>query len=216
MATAVERAYIAIREGIARGAYKAGDHLTANDLAAAIGMSRTPVREAMRRLHAEGLIQFIPNRGAFVSRLDEAEVEKIYRLRVLLEGHAAEAAAMNATAEQTEELSALAEHIHALVWGDSAPDLEKVSELNNQFHKLIVQAADSSRLETALAAIIEMPLVLRTFQRYDLEELRRSAQQHLDLVTAIRVRDPQWALSVMTGHILSAQHALLRSTISAA
>ncbi len=211
MAAAVERAYIAIREGISRGTYKAGDHLTANELAAASGMSRTPIREAMRRLHAEGLIQFIPNRGAFVARLDEAEVEKIYSLRVLLEGHAAEAAALNATDEQVAELSDLAVRISDLVWKGPAPDLEKVSELNNQFHKLIVIAADSSRLETALAAIIEMPLVLRTFQRYDLEELRRSAQQHLDLVAAIKVRDARWAHSVMTGHILSAQHALLRS-----
>ena len=70
MAAAVERAYLAIREGIVSGAYAPGRHLTAQELASATSVSRTPVREAMRRLHAEGLIRFIPNRGAFVRQLD--------------------------------------------------------------------------------------------------------------------------------------------------
>jgi DNA-binding GntR family transcriptional regulator len=211
MAAAVERAYLAIREGIANGAYAPGAHLTAQGLAAASGISRTPVREAMRRLHAEGLISFIPNRGAFVTRLNERDVVNIYDLRVVLEGYAAETAAREASAAQIADLETLARAMTAVGDPTSPLDIDQIAHLNNEFHKLIVFAAANSRLEAALASIVEVPLVLRTFRRYSPGELRRSVSQHLELVEAIRARDGLWARSVMTGHILAGRNALLRS-----
>src|ERR1700761_2955452 len=104
MAAAVDKAYLAIRDGIVNGAFPPGSHLTAQSLASATAMSRTPVREAMRRLHAEGLIQFIPHRGAFVRQLDRKDIYKIYDLVVLLETYAAEAAAENISRDQLAEL----------------------------------------------------------------------------------------------------------------
>jgi DNA-binding GntR family transcriptional regulator len=211
MAAAVERAYRTIRDGIVSGAYRPGAHLTAQGLAAASGISRTPVREAMRRLHAEGLIRFIPNRGAFVTHLDERDIAKIYDLRVALEGYAAEAAAREGTDQQFDALDALAREMTAAVEQSPAPAIDRVARLNNEFHKLIVTAADSPRLETALASIVEMPLVLRTFRRYSQGELRRSMNQHLELVEALRARDGLWARSVMSSHILAGRNTLLRS-----
>ena len=211
MEVAVERAYAAIREGIICGAYGPGDHLTADDLASSNGLSRTPVREALRRLHAEGLVRLIPHRGAFVTELDASEISKIYSLRVLLESHAAESAAVCATDAQLEQMEYLATRIDELAHATDTPAVEQIAEYNNRFHKLIVSAANSSRLESALSAIIEVPLVLRTFRHYKIAELRRSSQQHLELVSAIRARTPEWARSVMTSHILSAHSALLRS-----
>jgi DNA-binding GntR family transcriptional regulator len=211
MAAAVERAYRTIRDGIVSGAYRPGDHLTAQGLAATSGISRTPVREAMRRLHAEGLIRFIPNRGAFVTHLDERDIFKIYDLRVVLEGYAAEAAAKEGAAEQIEALEALAREMAEAVDASPAPAIDRVAQLNNEFHKLIVTAAANPRLETALASIVEMPLVLRTFRRYSRDELRRSANQHLELVEALRARDGLWARSVMSSHILAGRNTLLRS-----
>jgi len=210
MAAAVERAYLAIREGIVSGVYAPGAHLTAQGLAAASGISRTPVREAMRRLHAEGLIRFIANRGAFVTHLDERDVVKIYDLRVALEGYAAETAANEASPAQIEGLEALARAMAAAV-DSSPPDVDTIARLNNDFHKLIVAAAANPRLEAALASIVEAPLVLRTFRRYSPHELRRSLGQHLELVEAVRARDGLWARSVMTSHILAGRAALLRS-----
>lgn len=207
MAAAVERAYLTIREGIVSGAYAPGAHLTAQGLAGASGISRTPVREAMRRLHAEGLISFIPNRGAFVTRLDERDVVKIYDLRVVLEGYAAETAAREASPAQIADLEALARVMTAV--GDS--DIDQIAGLNNDFHKRIVLAAANPRLEASLASIVEAPLVLRTFRRYSPGELRRSVSQHLELVEAISARDGLWARSVMTSHILAGRNALLRS-----
>lgn len=211
MAAAVERAYFTIREGIVNGAYAPGSHLTAQGLAAASGISRTPVREAMRRLHAEGLIRFIPNRGAFVTHFDERDVVKIYDLRVVLEGYAAETAANEATAAQIESLEALTQTMISVGEPSSPAEIDHMAQLNNEFHKLIIAAAANPRLGAALAAIVEVPLVLRTFRRYSPTELRRSLDQHLELVEAVRARNGLWARSAMTSHILAGRNALLRS-----
>jgi DNA-binding GntR family transcriptional regulator len=208
--TSVDKAYLAIRDGILRGEFAPGSHLTAQELAIASGLSRTPVREAMRRLHAEGLVEFIPHRGAFVRLLEENEIHNIYELRVTLEGYAAAAAAQHATSAELEELNRLANDMRNLIEGQSLSIVEEVANKNNDFHKLIVTASHNSRLHAALAPIKELPLVLRTFRRYDLEALRRSANQHLEIVAAIDARDAEWARSVMASHILSAQHTLLR------
>lgn len=215
MAAAVEKAYIAIRQGIVCGAYGPGEHLTANELATANGLSRTPVREAMRRLHTEGLIRFVPHRGAFVTHFDDSDIDKIYDLRVLLEGHAAEAAARNGTPAQLEMLRDIAANIAELVDDGADGALQKIPELNNSFHKLIVKAADNAKLEAALASIVEVPLVLRTFRRYQADELQRSARQHIELVEALEAKDPNWAKSVMTCHILAARQVLLSNVAGA-
>ncbi|MBL8550305.1 MAG: GntR family transcriptional regulator [Hyphomonadaceae bacterium] len=210
MGEAVDKAYRTIRDGIMRGAYPQGAHMTAQDLASAIGLSRTPIREAMRRLHAEGLIQIIPNRGAFVSQWSQVEIEGMYDLRVLLEGFAAECAARHATEEQIAELRHLAVEMRRLVRKEPAP-LDQVAQNNDRFHKTILRASGNPRLGDLLSSIVEMPLVLSTFRRYSAEELRRSADQHVELVSAIEMRDPAWARSVMAAHILSARRTLLQS-----
>jgi DNA-binding GntR family transcriptional regulator len=205
---AVDRAYQAIREGIMRGTYAQGAHITAQGLATVSGLSRTPVREAMRRLHAEGLIRIIPNRGAFVAHWDKAEIEHIYDLRVLLEGFAAESAALRVTPEQLVELRETADEMQALVVQPD-PSREAIAEINDRFHKAVLKASGNARLQELLNTIVEISLVLSTFRHYQIEELRRSANQHSELVSALEMRDPAWARSVMAAHILSARHTLL-------
>jgi len=165
----------------------------------------------MRRLHSEGLIRFIANRGAFVTNLDERDIFKIYDLRVVLESYAAETAAQEASTAQIDRLDELAREMVAAVELSPAPAIDRVTQLNSEFHKLIVTAAANARLETALASIVEMPLVLRTFLRYSQAELRRSMNQHQELVEALRARDGLWARSVMSSHILAGRNTLLRS-----
>lgn len=211
MADAVERAYRTIRDGIMNGLYPQGAHITAQDLAAASGLSRTPVREAMRRLQSEGLIVIYPNRGAFVASWNERDIHKIYDLRVLLEGYAAEAAALEADEAAVAELTRHAREMADAVERQDADVVDQVAQINSDFHRLVIAAAANPRLDVALASIVEVPLVLRTFRRYSLEEMRRSAAQHLELVAAIAARDGVWARSVMTSHILSGRNALLRS-----
>jgi DNA-binding GntR family transcriptional regulator len=220
MAAAVEKAYLAIREGIVSGAYAPGRHLTAQELATATSVSRTPVREAMRRLHAEGLIRFLPNRGAFVRHLDPPEIQKIYDLVVVLESYAAESAARNITTSQLSELQGLSDRMEEqlAIMSESGDQgaATKVAEDNGQFHRLIVKAADNSWLESAFSVIVEVPQILTTFRGYDLEEMRRSQVQHVELLLAFRDRNPDWARSTMRSHVLAARHILLRNETAAA
>lgn len=211
MSKLVENAYRAIREGIIDGSYPQGSHLTAQQLAEANGLSRTPVREAMRRLDAEGLISLIPNRGAFVARWTRDEIEQIYELRVLLEAFAAQAAAERSTDVQIEALRALADQMVTAVSAKTI-DHAAIAEINGQFHRAVLEACGNARLRELLGSLTEMPLVLSTFRNYTRDELRRSAAQHNELVDAIAAHDTAWASAVMTAHIRSARRTLVRNT----
>jgi DNA-binding GntR family transcriptional regulator len=102
--------------------------------------------------------------------------------------------------------SQLEESVHR-----TAGHLLRIGELNDQFHRLIQTAAESPRLAKTSAGLIEAPLILRTFGQYTAAELRRSADQHLELVQAVEARDPIWAHSVMRAHILAGRATYMRS-----
>lgn len=209
MAEAVDSAYRVIREGILAGEFPQGSHITARQLAEATGLSRTPVREAMRRLDAEGMITLIPNRGAFVARWSDEEIKQIYELRVLLESFAAQVAAERITEAERADLQALAEEMNRLV-EEQPIDFDAIASVNDRFHKGLLEACGNRRLRDLLGTITKVPLQLSTFRRYSIEELRRSAAQHSELVSALAVGDSDWARSVMTAHIRSARHTLLK------
>ena len=209
MAEAVDSAYRVIREGILTGEFPQGSHITARQLAEATGLSRTPVREAMRRLDAEGMITLIPNRGAFVARWSDEEIKQIYELRVLLESFAAQVAAERITAAERADLQALAEEMGRLV-EEQPIDFDAIASVNDRFHKGLLEACGNRRLRDLLGTITKVPLQLSTFRRYSIDELRRSAAQHSELVSALAVGDSDWARSVMTAHIRSARHTLLK------
>ena len=207
---AVDRAYEAVRTGIIAGRYLAGARLTEQEIATAVGVSRTPVREALRRLDAEGLVDFTPNLGAVVTSWTEEDSDEVFELRAMLESHGVRRAATRATAAQVGELRRLAELQFRESVDRRTGHLERIADLNSQFHRRLQEAAASVRLSRALAALIEAPLMMRTFQKYTPEDLQRSAQHHLEIVRALEARDPAWAASVMLSHIHAARGALNR------
>jgi DNA-binding GntR family transcriptional regulator len=214
MAAAVEKAYAAIREGIMDGTYPGGAHLKAEDLAVAIGVSRTPVREALRRLHAEGLVDFVANRGAYVLTWDRSDVEEVFGLRMILESFAAEHAATQRTPEQLATLRSLAERMTVAARERPPHFLELIADLNTQFHKLIHVASGIRRLSPILKTVIQIPLTMRTFNRYSNEDLERSMAHHRELVAALEARDSGWAAAVMRSHIVAAHHVFLGSEVA--
>jgi DNA-binding GntR family transcriptional regulator len=207
---AAQRAYATVRDGILRGAYRAGSRLTEQELAQAAGVSRTPVREALRRLHAEGLVNFEPNHGAVVAMFELEDAEEIFELRALLEPISARRAAERATQETVEALHVLAQKQKQESTRRRAGYLIRIGNLNDRFHRLIQTAAESPRLAKTLAGLTEAPLILSTFAQYSPSELQRSAEQHLELVQAIEAHDPMWAQSVMHAHILAGRNTYLR------
>lgn len=208
---AAELAYSSVRAGILRGRYDAGTRITEQELARDVGVSRTPIREALRRLHAEGLVHFEPNHGAVVAPFESEDAEDMWELRAALEPISARRAAARATPEVIAELRLLAEQ--QMVESDRRRRgyIVRIGEINDRFHRLIQRTAGSARLEKALAGLIEAPLILRTFNQYLPAELRRSADQHMELVQALEARDESWAYSIMRAHILAGRAAYRRN-----
>lgn len=203
---AAERAYAVIRHQILTGERAAGEWLREGDLGAVLGVSRTPVREAFRRLAAEGLVSHERNRGVRVQNWSAHDLEEIYSLRSVLEPWGSALAAERGVAD-TDELDALARGMDEAARGNT-PDLQAITRLNNRFHRHILEASGNMRLVTLIASVVDVPLVSRTFSLYGQESLRRSLAHHHEIVRALRAADPIWAESVMRSHVHSAWAAL--------
>ncbi|HEY8537544.1 MAG TPA: GntR family transcriptional regulator [Steroidobacteraceae bacterium] len=208
MAKAVDKAYQTVRERIIRGVYPAASRITEQEVAAAAGVSRTPVREALRRLHAEGLLEFIPHQGAIVTEWTREDRDDLFELRALLESYGAARAARRMSEAGIAELRQIAEDQYHETVAKSPGYLNRIGELNSQFHRRIHELAGSSRLVTALASLIEAPLMMRTFENYKDEDLVRSASEHLEIVRALESRDGDWSAALMRAHILGARGIL--------
>ncbi|WP_207920216.1 GntR family transcriptional regulator [Saccharopolyspora aridisoli] len=210
MSQAAARAYRALREDILTGMRPAGTRLREEQLAEDYGLSRTPVREAIRRLQADGLVQVVPNRGAEVVSLSAEDFEEIFGLRSVLESYAARNAALRGDADvaRLRELCGAMEQQLGRLDDDGAHD--EITRLNMEFHQAIHQAGGRRLLPELLSKVIEVPLVRRTFHRYTSVELNRSFTQHRELTDAIEAGDGDWAHAVMQSHVLAARATLLR------
>lgn len=199
---AAELAYRSIREQILSGEERGGEWLRESDLAASIGVSRTPVREALRRLAAEGLVRHERNRGVQVQSWTFKDLADVYALRSLIEPWACGMAAAGGSAD-VDLLRQLASEMTAAAFART-PDLDALTDLNGRFHSAILEASGNKRVPTLLASLVQMPLVWRTFSHYTPAELRRSITHHHELVDAISAGNATWAEAVMRAHIQSA------------
>ncbi|MGE6697161.1 GntR family transcriptional regulator [Hyphomonas sp. NPDC076900] len=209
MASASVQAYEIIREEIISGRFPPGHRLIESDLTALCNVSRTPVREALRRLVNEGLAEFSPNYGAQVADPGDEDLEALYELRTLIEGYGAARAATRISEAEIAELEALAGQMEALV-RKGADHTPEAAGANSRFHRIILEAARSARLLSVAGLVVETPLVLRTLARYSADERERSMRHHRELIAAFRARDGRWAEAVMTGHIKAAFAAIRR------
>ncbi|MEA2177668.1 MAG: hypothetical protein QOG77_965 [Solirubrobacteraceae bacterium] len=205
---ASERAYSELRRRIRENAYPSGSRLVESELADSLGVSRTPVRSALLRLHSDGLVELIPNRGAFVARWEEEDLEEIFGLRVVLESHGAALAARKMAPAQVDELKRLAGEMEDALERAAPEYLDRCTDLNNEFHLVVLRAAGNGRLVSLLSGIVDVPLIHRTMSRFTAEEIRRSWTQHRDLIAAMERSDPEWAEAVMRGHLLAARDVM--------
>lgn len=192
-----------IRRAILEGKLAPAARLGEEQLARELGTSRTPVRQAFQRLSREGLIELMPNRGAFVRSYSHEELGDLYELRALLEGHAARLAAAKVTDAQLVELAASCDRFEQL----SAID-DLVAE-NARFHEQIITAADSKLLSGMVGQVVKMPLVYRTYVWYSPDQKNASAYFHRQLTAAFERRDSMRAELIMREHVLGARDVLL-------
>lgn len=197
----------AIRTAILEGELAPGDRLKEREIAQQLGISSTPVREALQSLDAEGLIELVPNRGATVRSYDEETLEELYRLRALLEGHAAGQAAERITEAQLALLEESNERFAKLRTDD---DLRSLVRENLVFHSLIIEAAGGAKLAELVQNVMHIPLIYRVYIWYSPEQKLLSEKYHRQLVAALRERDAARAEQVMQEHVLEARDVLAR------
>jgi len=204
-----DRVYDTLRQGILDGTYAQGARLGEADLADSLGVSRTPVREALRRLGSEGLLATLPNKGARVRTWTAGELGDIFDLRALLEGHAAARAAARVTDADISAMNDLVTRMEAATGEGVSPDIDLITELNGAFHGAIVTASGNSLLPELMNSLIHVPVVSHTYRLYSPARMRQSMRQHRELLDAVTAGDPAWAEAVMRVHVLSARPVLV-------
>jgi DNA-binding GntR family transcriptional regulator len=210
-----ERAYLLIQQKIARGELRPGSSVSELSVAEELGSSRTPIREALSQLAAEGLLEQTPNRGAVVVQLKRQDIIDLYELREALEVYAVGKAARRANSPQElKRLQSLADEIVAL-----KAELEQVgqNELSVKqmhrfvacdlgFHTLLVCMAANARI---LKLVNETRLLIRIFafhrDRHDVQSLERIYRQHCEVLSAVAGRDPEKGMRLLSSHIQASQ-----------
>ena len=187
-----------IRSDILNGKYKRGEELVESSIGKELGISRTPVREAIRQLELEGLVQLVPNKGAFVTGISEKDVRDIYLIRARLEGLAARMAAKNITPEL---LDAMEETVVLSEYHAKKEHYEQVCEMDSKFHKLLYKASGSRILEHTLTDFHQYVLRVRMASIMKKRRMEKSNDEHDAILTAIREHDEEKAELVATRHI---------------
>jgi DNA-binding GntR family transcriptional regulator len=199
----------AVRARIVSGRLGAGSRIDQDALAAEFGVSRMPVREALRQLGAEGFVTIVPHRGAIVTALSPDEVEEIYEMRAVLEGLASRLAVPALT---EHELAKLAGILSAMVDEDG---IDTWVALNDRFHHTIIQASNRGRLIELIQRIRHQS---QPYVRLYVHHLHRSAQardEHEEILAALVARDPDRAELAARNHLLNTGRAVAAYAVEA-
>ena len=199
-----DQVYNAIRDMISSGEFQGGQPLREQWLAERVGVSRTPVRDALKRLATEGIVELRPNKGAQLVLLGPEEVNDVFDVRSLLEPYLAGRAATRVDEHQLQIMQQLLVAMEGIV-SEGGVQLDELASLNSEFHGLIIDAAKVRPAADALAIAMRPPLVRRTFHRYSSQQLLRSQQHHREILAALRARNSVWAESAMRSHIEAAR-----------
>lgn len=194
-----------IKGAILDGRIPAGTRLKENELAERLQISRTPIREALLILQAQGLVDLEPNRGASVRTYSPEELDDMYHVRALLEGFAAGRAAHRISSVALGELRMSCERFAAI----SPDDVAGLVEENSFFHATVMDGAGQPRLVEMARNVIELPLVYRSFHWYSPAQKQASLQYHNQLTEALAARDAELAELLMRAHVLAARETLI-------
>ncbi|PNU06669.1 GntR family transcriptional regulator [Novosphingobium guangzhouense] len=209
MSKAGERAYNAIRDQILDGTLAPGSQVREEDIAHACATSRTPVREAIRRLEGEKLIERDRQRS-YVRVWSEAAMRDVFALRLMVEPYVAGQAARLIQPESVDVLRR-ANDIYRRELAMARPDISVIVTQNNLFHETLLDATGSDVLQMILPRLIAVPIVPLSLRRYDRPQLEKALEEHDELVMALEARDPEWASMIMTGHIHRARRVFFET-----
>ncbi|HIZ21368.1 MAG TPA: GntR family transcriptional regulator [Candidatus Blautia faecigallinarum] len=197
-----------LRQAILKGELKPGERLMELTLAERLGVSRTPIREAMRKLELEGLVVMIPRRGAQVANITEKDLNDVLEVRIVLENMAIEKACKRMTEEQMDKLVKAAREFE-----DTMADgnLVHLAEADVAFHEIIYQASDNRRLIQVLNNLREQIYRYRVEYLKEEETRKLLVKEHEELCQAIRERNVEKACEISFRHIENQRMAIIES-----
>lgn len=194
------RVFHKIREDILSGKYKQNEELKEKTIGEELGVSRTPVREALRQLELEGLVNIVPNKGAYVIGITKKDVQDIYMIRTLLEGLCARWASDYITEEQLNELE---ENIYLSDFYAKKHKFSQVVELDDKFHEILYETSHSKVLGHVLS---DYHHYLQRVRKVTLASEKRamdSNEEHKAIIQALRSGDAKKAETLASEHIMS-------------
>lgn len=194
------KVFIKIKNDILEGRYQNGHELREVTLGEEMGVSRTPVREALRQLELEGLVEIIPNKGAYVKGISAGDVWDIYQIRARLEGLCAGMAAEMVTREQLDRLDEIILLTH---FYESKEDYEHLVTMDSQFHEVLYEACGSKMLQHLLSDYHQYVQRIRRRSLQMQQRAEKSTREHEAILQAIKDNDVQKADRLATEHILN-------------
>src|SRR3954451_14112180 len=202
---AADRAYLAIRGLIVSLGLRPGAVIDERELMQQLGLGRTPVREALRQLAQEQLVEVFPRRGMFVTGVDVRDLARISEVRAALEPEAARLAAERATDEERDDLAAL---------GDQIKRGADLMSLDERIHRAVYAAAHNDLLEKTLGEYYVLALRIWMIALDRAEDLEDAVEAHRDLIEAIVVANGDGAAEVMRAHVQGFEQAMRKVLVS--
>ncbi len=196
-----------LRKRIYEHQLRPGDAVDEKELCAVFGISRTPLREALKVLHTEGLVELVPNRGCFVKRLDLEELHELFPVMAVLEGLCAREAVERCSAQDVERLEILHERLESHA---AAGDIDQYYEVNFEFHQALQELSHNRWLQRVTADLRKILRLARHAQLTAQGRLQRSLQEHRNILEAFRRHDPDAAEQTMKEHLYAQMHVLER------
>lgn len=203
--------HLTLRRRLMAGHYEPGSQLKEEIVADELGVSRTPVRAAIQRLIAEGLLTPAAKRGAIVTEWRKSDAEHIFNLRIMLEGHAASLAARIIPDDEVERVSCLTDTMEEAIDRGGDGHLDVLHRANLEFHEAILANCGSAHVRMFVQTLLQFPMVIGGFYIYSEEDKRESIRQHREIIAGLRARNPEWARAGMTCHLTAAIERFRRS-----
>lgn len=196
-----------LRKRIYDHTLRPGEAIDEKELCSAFGISRTPLREALKVLHTEGLVELVPNRGCFVKLLDLEELHELFPVMAVLEGLCARAAVERSTPADLERLEDLHGRLEAHA---AAGDIDHYYEVNFEFHQALQELSRNRWLQRAATDLRQILRLARHTQLTAKGRLEQSLQEHRKIMEAFRRRDPDAVEQTMKEHLYAQMRVLDR------
>ncbi|MGI9952558.1 GntR family transcriptional regulator [Moorellaceae bacterium AZ2] len=197
-----------LREAILSGQLKAGERLMEVQLAEEMGVSRTPVREAIRKLELEGLVVMVPRKGAYVAGISTKDITEVFEIRSALESLAAALACERITEEELEELERLLVQVAECV---EKNDLETLIQVDTRFHSVLYRASRNERLAQIINNLGDQIQRFRTTSLAAPGRMKEALEEHKALVEAITARNVELAQRLAQEHIENAENRMMEA-----